>query len=455
MKMARRTLLVAGFMALSSVVPAGQSAPIKPDAAYELATQAYLFAYPLVLMERTRAAAPNRRLNEFVHAPVYPGPEARTVVRPNVDTLYSTAWLDLSREPVVMTVPDMGTRYYLVQMLDAWTETFSVPGTRTTGNKSGRFAIVGPNWKGTVPKELTTIKAPTNMVWLIGRIQTNGPDDYPAVRALQKGFALAPLSGTSAPLASPAAGATERPAGAARTPPAIVAEQDASTFFSAFADLLADNPPHAADAPFVARLKAIGVVSGKPFDRPAVTPDIMQALDRAVKDAQAKLSSRTATVRNGWTFSKTVGTYGTAYADRAVIARVGLGALAHEDAIYPSAAVDADGKPLTGANQYVLHFSKEALPPVNAFWSLTLYDADGYFVPNELKRYAIGDRDRLQFNADGSLDLFVQHARPADQLVPNWLPAPEGIFNLTMRLYWPKEEALSGRWAPPSIRRMP
>jgi hypothetical protein len=453
MAKAQTALLVLG-LALSSAPGTAQS--IKPDAAYELATQAYLFAYPLVLMERTRLAVPNRPINEFVHAQVYPGPKARTVVRPNVDTLYCTAWLDLSREPIVMSVPDMGGRYYLVQMLDAWTETFSVPGTRTTGNKAGRFAIVGPGWKGTVPRDMTTIKSPTNMVWLIGRIQTNGPDDYPAVRALQAGFRLVPLSGQSPPPAARPAGAdfTQRPIEAAQTPPALVAQQDANTFLSAFTDALVANPPHADDAPFVARLKTIGIVPGKPFDRSALSPEVMQALDRAVKDAQPRLSGRPATVRNGWRFSTTVGSYGTAYSDRAVTARVGLGALPREDAIYPSASVDADGQPLTGANGYVLHFAKSDLPPIKAFWSLTLYDADGYFAENELKRYAIGDRDRLQFNADGSLDVYVQHARPAENQVSNWLPAPEGVFNLTMRLYWPKPEALAGTWGPPSIQRV-
>lgn len=446
--------LVAGLVILSSAFASAQSLPIKPDAAYELATQAYLFAYPLVLMEQTRLAAPHRPVNEFVHAQAYPGPEARTVVRPNVDTLYSTAWLDLSQEPVVLTVPDTGGRYYLVQMLDAWTETFSVPGTRTTGNKAGQFAIVGPNWKGTVPKAMTTIKAPTNMVWLIGRIQTNGPEDYPAVRALQKGFRLAPLSGKTAPAPASRAASDFTSVPARQTPPAMVAQQNASGFFAAFADLLAANPPHPDDAPFVARLKAIGLTPGKPFDGAALTPDVLQALDRAVKTAHSQLSNRSATVRNGWTFGTTVGTYGTAYVDRAVVARVGLGALAREDATYPSATADADGQPLTGANQYVLHFTKTALPPVNAFWSLTLYDSDGYFSPNELERYAIGDRDRLTLNSDGSLDVYIQHARPADAQVPNWLPTPEGSFNLTMRLYWPKPEVLSGQWAPPSIQRV-
>jgi len=453
------TSWLSGLMALVAVVGAPQStAPrLTPNEAYTLGSQAYLFAYPLVLMERTRAGA-NLPVNQFLHAPAYPGPQARTVVRPNVDTLYSTAFLDLSREPVVLTVPDMGTRYYLVQLLDAWSETFSVPGTRTTGNKAGNFAIVGPAFSGKVPDGVTTIKSPTNIVWLIGRIQTNGPADYTNVRALQRGFTLTPLSGWPAapPAAGPTAGADLFAPSAGLTPPAQVARQDAATFFAAFADALRANPPHADDAAFVARFKAIGIVAEQPFDRSAIAPEIMQALDRAVRDAQPRLSRADVTVRNGWRYRNAIGQYGTSYLERAAVARVGLGALPKEDAIYPGVVNDAQGKALSGVNRYTMHFAKDALPAVNAFWSLTMYDEDGYFVPNAINRYAIGDRDALQFNEDGSLDLYIQRERPADaRQAANWLPAPEGSFNMTMRLYWPKPPALDGTWTPPSLRRVP
>jgi len=447
-------------MALVAVVGAPQSTapPLTLDEAYALGSQAYLFAYPLVLMERTRAARANLPVNQFLHAPAYPGPQARTVVRPNVDTLYSTAWLDLSREPVVLTVPDMGTRYYLMQLLDAWTETFSVPGTRTIGNKAGNFAIVGPAFSGAVPSGVTTIKSPTNSVWIIGRIQTNGLADYANVRVLQRGFTLAPLSGS--PAASPGAGPTGDADLAALsvglTPPAQVARQDAATFFAAFADTLKANPPHADDAAFVARFKRIGIVPGKTFDRSAIASEIMQALDRAVRDAQSRLTRTDATVRNGWRYANTIGRYGTSYLERAAVARFGLGALPKEDAIYPSVANDAEGKALSGANRYTMHFAKDALPPVNAFWSLTMYNEDGYFVPNAINRHAIGDRDALQFNEDGSLDLYVQRERPAGaRQAATWLPASEGSFNMVMRLYWPKPPALDGTWTPPSLRRVP
>lgn len=433
-------------------VAAQSPSQLAAEDAYALATQAYLYAYPLVLMEQTREAQ-NRPVNQFVHAPAFPTPQNRTVVRPNVDTLYSTAWLDLAKEPVVMTVPDTGTRYYLIQMMDAWTETFAVPGTRTTGNKAGRFAIVGPDWKGTLPQGLTPINAPTNSVWIIGRIQTNGVDDYPNVRALQRGFELAPLSGAGSPASAPPGGV--QPA-AALTPPQQVAQYDASAFFLAFTRVLNANRPHPEDAAFVARLKALGIVPGSSFDPSRLSPGVKSAVDRGAMDAQKQLSRTDAPVRAGWrAFSTAIGRYGTAYRDRAAVARGGLGALPPEDAVYTSTSTDADGKPLTGAGKYVIHFPKAGIPPVNAFWSVTLYDADGYFAPNAMNRYGIGDRDRLVVNDDGSLDVYVQLARPPDAQVANWLPAPAGEFNLSLRLYWPKPEVSSGAWTPPTVRRMP
>ena len=237
------------------------------------------------------------------------------------------------------------------------------------------------------------------------------------------------------------------------TPPEQVARQDAASFFNAFANALMMNPPHADDATFVARFKAIGLIQGRPFDVASLTPAVLAALDRAVADGRQQLSQLDATSRNGWSFPNTVGKYGTDYRDRATVARRGLGALPPEDAIYPSIASDNDGRPLNGSSGYVVHMPKRDLPPARAFWSLTLYDKDGYFVPNEINRYAIGDRDQLRFNADGSLDINIQHDRPAESQLTNWLPAPAGEFNLTLRPYWPKPEAVSGAWAPPAIRK--
>jgi hypothetical protein len=239
-----------------------QANAINPQEAYERGVEAYLYGYPLVLMELTRQVP----MNQFRHAQAFPTADFRTVVRPNVDTLYSSAWLDVSHEPIVLSVPDTHGRYYLVQMLDAWTETFAVPGARTTGTKAGQFAIVGPEWRGTVPSHMTTITAPTNLVWLIGRIQTNGPDDYPNVHTLQRGFRLAPLSATTDGISSPSLAASAPQPNADLPPPARVAQMDAVTFFTSLADAMKHNPPHADDARFIAPFSAIGLVPGKAFD---------------------------------------------------------------------------------------------------------------------------------------------------------------------------------------------
>jgi len=429
---------------------------LNPQEAYELGVQAYLYGYPLVLMTHTYEAFIRRApINQFQHAKTFPNAGFRSVVRPNADTLYSAAWLDLSREPIVMSVPDTRGRYYLVQMLDAWTETFAAPGARTTGTKAGQFAIVGPTWRGTLPPKMTTITAPTNLVWLIGRIQTNGPNDYPNVQALQRGFRLAPLSAAAEGASSPSSAAPARQPDANLPPPAQVARMDAVRFFTALADAMQHHPPHADDARFIAPFSAIGLAPGKPFDDSGLDDATKRSLMRAVSDVRRQLFAVDARVNNGWRSTNTIGRYGTDYLSRAVVARTGLGALPADEAIYLSTARDADGRPLSGANAYVLHFAKDALPPVNAFWSLTLYDADGYFVPNTSNRYAIGDRDHLRFNQDGSLDVYVQQRRPSDSQSENWLPAPGAAFNLSLRLYWPKPEVDAGRWTAPSVRRYP
>jgi hypothetical protein len=433
--------------------------PAKEDV-YRIGLQAYIYGYPLVLAEKTREVFIKRfPMNHFNHAVSFPPSTARMVVRPNIDTLYSSAWLDLAPEPIILSVPDTGGRYYLVQVMDAWTETIAVPGKRTTGTQAGQFAIIGPNWKETLPSNLPLIKSSTNLVWIIGRVQTNTPADYANVHNLQKGFKLAPLSvwgraGSSAP----SSGITPvGNVGMGQTPPAQVAGMDANTFFKTLTALLRENPPHPEDAPFVAELKTIGIIPGELFDSSRLDPETFQTLERAVGDARKEMISRSRTkrtVRNGWGLNSNIGRYGTDYLTRAITAWGGLGALPPEDAIYTGTAVDNSGNPLTGGHRYVLHFDKTGFPPVRAFWSVTLYDRDGYFVPNPLNRFGLGDRDTLRYNSDGSLDLYIQQHKPEQQMEANWLPAPNGVFNLSLRLYWPKPEVLTGRWTPPVIQRV-
>jgi hypothetical protein len=433
--------------------------------ALHLGTEAYIYGYPLVLMDVTKkvmthVSSPTTTgrapVNQFSHAPSFPTAESQDVVSPNVDTLYSIAWLDLAREPLILHVPDTRGRYYLMEMLDSWTNVFAAPGKRTTGTKEANFAIAGPHWKGTLPSGVTRIQAPTNMVWIIGRTQTNGTRDCEAVAALQKHFTLTPLSAWGRTAAPPAKSAVEANVDD-KTPPAVqVAKMDAATYFKRLATLLKANPPAAADTSLVRKFQSVGLVPGQDFHPGQLKPAVAKGLTLAVRLAQAQIVNglqRTATLENGWRVSHQVGRYGTDYLLRASVGLVGLGANLAEDALYSSTAVDSTRRPLNAKYRYVIHFAKGQTPPVHAFWSLTLYNKDHFFVDNSCHRYALGDRDKLVYNADGSLDCFLQHDLPAGKKA-NWLPAPQGNFELVLRLYWPKAEALQGTWKPPAVKRV-
>jgi hypothetical protein len=435
---------------------ATQSAPADLQ---DLAERAYIYAYPLVLLEATRGAQP---VNQFTHVPQFPRPDIRQIVRPNADTLYSTAWLDLAQEPILIHVPDSGGRFYLLQFMDAWTETFADPGKRTTGTAEAWFAIVGPNWNGTLPEHVTRLDAPTNIVWLLGRTQVNGASDYDNVHAFQRGMRMLPLSaypngeqklGSALAFGSAVGG----------TPPDRVKAMEPGAFFTAFAKSMKANPPHTADAPMVRDLARLGIVPGEDFEVSKLTSEQLQALNQGVHSASARVEQMItagAATKPGWAglhgrIGDTIGGYGTNYMVRAAIARFAIGANPPEDAVYLNSSADAAAQALNGAMRYRIHFDKASLPPVRAFWSLTAYDKDGYFIANPINRYAIGDRDPLKFNADGSLDIHFQNQSPGSEKESNWLPSGGGPFNLTIRLYWPEEAILNGTWQPPALERIP
>jgi hypothetical protein len=438
---------------------------LSTDQATETAIEAYIYGYPLVLMDVTRqvmtavsqAGEPKAPVNQFLHLRRFPDPAFTDVVSPNADTLYSTAWLDLGREPMVLSVPEVEKRYYLMPMLDAWTNVFSSPGTRTTGVGRGDFAILGPGWRGKLPAGVRGIESPTHMVWLIGRTQTNGKEDYAAVHAIQDQYRLTPLSAWGRPYAPP----TRVPVLAdvdVKTPPAQqVARMNAATFFARLNALMKDNPPAAADAGALERFAAVGVVPGKPVHLASLEPVVAEALEQSVLRALTKIIAEARKPHgrtiNGWHVSISGGAYGRDYLLRAAVALLGLGASLPEDAIYPHATTDSQGAPLTGAHRYVIRFPAGQLPPVNAFWSLTLYNDKQAFVENPLGRYAIGDRDPLAFNDDRSLTLYIQHESPGKDKEPNWLPAPPDSFNVVMRLYWPGKSIVDGTWKIPPLER--
>jgi len=438
----------------------------REDEAAKVGVDAVVYGLPLVIAELTKRVQTNVAAPEpNAHAPVnqfgsmvkYPTAADKDIVRMNVDTLYSFAFLDLTAEPIILSVPDTRGRYYLMPLIDAWTNVFASPGKRTTGTKAGNFAITGPGWTGTLPAGMTEYKSPTNLVMIGGRTQANGPADYPAVNAIQKQYKVTPLSAWGKPYTPPAGVVNP---GVDMSPPVEqVAKMSAATYFKTLAALLKASPPPPADAPMLAQLAKIGIVPGQDFDMSKLDPVVAKGLEKSVETAMAKLQAdakETGKPVNGWNIlPMNLAAFGTDYGLRAVIALIGFGANIAADAVYPSAFVDADGKPLDGANRYVLHFDKGQAPPANAFWSLTMYNAQSFFVENPINRYNIAAWMPLKYNKDGSLDIYIQRESPGKAKESNWLPAPEGEFSVTMRIYWPKPEALDGTWKPTAIARVP
>ena len=459
-----------GFAALAGPARAAAVEPtpatdLDPADAAKIAADAYVYGYPLVTMEYTRRVMTNAAKPEGTHAPMgqfvrmraYPDAAFRDVTAPNADTLYSTAWLDLAKEPYVLSLPDMGDRYFLMPMLDGWTNVFQVPGTRTTGNKAQTYAITGPGWKGTLPEGLEEIKAPTNMVWILGRTYCTGtPEDYKACHAVMDKYDLRPLSALGKEY-TPPAGTVDPKVDMKTAVRDQVEALDAAAYFTLLAELMVANPPAKEDAPMVEKLAKLGVAPGKPFDPAKLGPAAAKAVAAAPKPAQGKIMAHfkdAGAAENGWTFTTKAGVYGTDYLQRAFITAIGLGANRPQDAVYPTSTGDAAGKKYTGADKYVLHFDKGRTPPADAFWSVTMYDAAYFFVANPLNKYTVSPRNNLKFNDDGSLDLYIQNESPGKDKEANWLPAPKGEFVLMMRLYHPREKdpsILDGTWKPPAV----
>lgn len=465
------SMLAAAPGLAQQTAPPGAPAPdqAKEQEAFDLGVEAYIYGYPLVSMEMTRRVFTNAAKPEGKAAPMgqllklraYPTPADKQVTAPSADTLYTLAWLDVSKEPYVLSLPDMKGRYYMMAMLDGWTDVFQVPGTRTTGTKAQTYAITGPGWQGTLPQGVTEYKSPTGMVWVLGRIYCTGtPADYKAVHALQDKCRLAPLSAYGKPY-TPPPGKVD-PSIDMKTP---VREQvnrmDPGAFFKLLAALLKDNPPAKEDAPLVAKLAKIGLVPGKEFDLSKQDPAVAKGLERVPKAAQEKILvefKEFSIPVNGWQCSTKMGVYGTDYLFRAFTTWFGLGANRPQDAIDPISGVDAEGKLYEGAHQYVMHIDKGQMPPVKGFWSLTMYDAEMFFVANPLNRYTLSSRHKFKYNQDGSVDLYIQNESPGKGKEANWLPAPKDKFVLCLRLCWPveppKPSIIDGSWKPPAVKQV-
>jgi hypothetical protein len=470
---ATQRFVCAMSVAVSMVCPfaagATDSAPLGAVEAIRIATETYVYGYPLVTFDMARRQQTNVAAPDAEHAPMgqmirmrtYPAVDNHCCAAPNADTLYTEVWLDVWKEPWVLRVPDMGNRYYIVPMLDGWSEVIKVAGTYTTGGKAQTYVITGPGWKGTLPKSVTEVKSPTGIVWVLGRIYSSGtPEDYKVVHALQDKFTVAPLSAYGKPY-TPPSGVVDPAFDMKTAVRKQVNDLDVFAYFEHLAKLMKTNPPTAQDAPMVARMAQIGLVPGKDFDRSK-----LDFLDRELLKTVPKLALlemglhlKRQKTTNGWLyFTKGVGNFGTDYLTRGMANLLGPGWNRPQDAVYPLSQKDTHDDSYDGAKyKYVIRFDRGKLPPAEAFWSLTMYDEDFFFVPNPINRYDLAQRDKLVANSDGSIDLYIQAESPGKEREANWLPAPNGKFTLVMRIYAPRKTSpsiLNGSWTPPPVARM-
>ena len=435
---------------------------LKPEEARALAREAWVFGMPVVYLERqidavshvTKPQGPFAPINQFAHARELPDASNRTVAGLEVDTLYSFAAVDLSRVPLVLSVPEMGNRYWIMQLIDVWNNVPHAPGSRTVGGKGGNFAIVGPTWRGTLPTGLIELRVPTTLLMVAGRTHTAGKDDYGAVHALQDQYKLAPLSEWGKAYTPPES-VPLKPGVDASTPIAAqVLGMSSEAFFNRLNALMVANPPEPFDPEMMARLSRLGVAPGASFSMEAFSVEVRNAIEDGVAAGQRLMrQTRRGKRVNGWEIALDMGRYGRNYPYRAAWTFFGLGGNLPEDAIYPFASMDGKGKPLDGSSKYELHFAEAEIPPVDGFWSLTLYDAEGYLVSNPIDRYALGGRSGLKFGDDGSLAIYIQNEAPDSDRQANWLPAPKGAFRVALRLYAPKKQVADGTWSPPPINR--
>ena len=472
----RRTAAIGGLSllagtSLSSTLIAGWDGPVfravEDSDEFWLATDAYVYGYPLVTMEMTRRVITNVAAPEGTRAPMgqiiklreYPNASFRDVTAPNADTLYTTAFVDVGKEPWVVSIPDLKGRYALFPMLDGWTNVFQVPGKRTTGTGPQTFAITGPGWKGKLPDGVREYKSPTSIVWLLGRIYCTGtPEDYAAVHKIQDECKLVPLSSYGKSY-TPPAGKVDSSIDMKTAVREQVNRMGAKEYFTLLAQLMKDNPPAVADSPHIARFAKIGLVPGKDFDASKFDPAFEKRIPQVAFDRimlQFKVGKPIKNI-NGFVYDDVTGIYGIDYLNRAFVTAIGLGANRIQDAVYPTSQKDAEGQEYDGKIKYVMRFPKGQLPPVKGFWSLTMYDAGYFFVANPINRYSISARENLKANPDGSVDLYIQKDSPGKDKEANWLPAPAGKFILMLRMYWPDEKTpsiINGTWKASPVKKV-
>lgn len=422
------------------------------------------YAYPLVIMRVSQdlmMTVPFRDKtvpNHFIHLNELARPDQRAVVLGNRNTLYSVGWLDLSAGPVLFEIPDMGDRYYVMPLLDAWTNTFASLGSRTTGQKAQKYFLANQSWEGSVPEGYTLQRSPTNMVWITGRIQADNAADATLAAELQQQYRLitfAESNGGKDPFAD------YQPKFKAiwvRKPVPYTLKMSAEDFYDTFLEMWANNASPAADSEFVALLAQAGMVAGNTAEFAQLPSAIQKMLERGL---EAKQEHYTQAFYSGseqkepWIFNldPDMGDWATDYPRRAYWAMWGLGTNISKDAVYGVTQLDSEMAALDGKHSYHIHFAADDTPPNDAFWSVTAYDIEGYLEENELDRYSLGSNHELKFNADGSLDFYLNHEAPSADKV-NWVPVPEGEFKILLRIYRPGDEVLAGKWALPDINRL-
>jgi hypothetical protein len=435
----------------------------------DIATLAYIWGFPLVTMERqfNFATSPNippgigrGPANSISCATELVDANFTDVVTPNSDTLYCQTQFDLKNEPVVVVVPPISDRYYSFQFLDAYTNDYAYLGERASGGNGGTYLMAGPDWNGQLPEGMIKIWTPTNLAWLITRTLVKSPADVPNVVAIQDKIVVKPLSefqgnetSSTEPAATQANASKEVPIG---PQPTLIAPTGIKIFDEISAAMVG-NPLNPPDPVLVTKLASIGIGPGK-LPSTETNDTIKAALQTGITEGQKMIDARVAnigTVINGWLANAQFGNFGTDYLFRAATAQFGLGANIGQEAFYPATFTDSQGKPLSGNSTYLIHFEPGQTPPVDGFWSVSMYNDKNLFVDNPINRYSIGQyTEGIKNNTDGSLDIYIQNASPGADKESNWLPAPEGSFNMVMRLYLPQPQALNGTWQLPLVQNV-
>lgn len=437
----------------------------------QLSREAYAFGFPLVLMDTSSKymAAISRSSDKQSKVPMYKFYHTRKVRETRYhdiasldnDMIYSTAWLDLSKDPVVLTVPSSGKRFYVGGLIQGWSDIFGVVGTRATGNKKQRFLLSGPQWKGKTPEGMKPLRSSTNLVWVPIRIDASGGADGSSARAFQEGLRLTPLSLWGKNRSTLRMVDIDQGLDLKKTPRDQVFAMSAEEYYSKLCALMVDNPPAPLDAAFVEKLHTLGITPSKNFKFKDLPAETQLALNESTKGAKNFILSHQGSFSpvgrlvNGWTMPLSDAGFGTDYYRRAFEAYQGLGNLPPQDGFFPVAYEDNMGQQLMGENSYQITFEKDQLPPVNGFWSMTLYQLpDIKLVETSLRRYSLGQYNRLKYNPNGSLTIYVQPTNPGRDRESNWLPSGKGNYQLTLKMYWPKKEVVEGRWTPPLVERM-